>query len=136
MKWFWVFFSTFFFRCPTDYVEFFDGNNPLKAPSIGGRFCGEQNDTQIYSTDSTLTLIFVTKSSINEMTYSRYRGFHVVYEFWDKFVQIEPELKSQHIRGTGEFCWFFFCHSKNHIQFRLLYDPINSAKNFGVLKWL
>ncbi|KAL5960604.1 hypothetical protein TSMEX_011660 [Taenia solium] len=88
-------------RCSTDYIQFYDGTDVLHSPSIGNRICGEQKGVQVFSTDSSLTMIFVTKSTtINEVTFSTYRGFRVSYQFWDKFVQIEPTFKEKHVRGT------------------------------------
>ncbi|KAH9281744.1 Low-density lipoprotein receptor-related protein 3 [Echinococcus granulosus] len=86
--------------CSTDYIQFFDGNNVLHSPSIGNRICGEQKGLQVFSSESSLTMIFVTKSTINEVTFSKYRGFRISYQFWDKFVQIEAAFKEKHILGT------------------------------------
>ncbi|VDL53554.1 unnamed protein product [Hymenolepis diminuta] len=86
--------------CSTDYIQFFDGNDLNRAPSIGNRICGEHENLEIYSTESFLTIIFVTYSTISENTFTRYRGFRIAYKFWDKFVPVESYFKEHHVRGT------------------------------------
>uniref|UniRef100_A0A5K3EL58 Neural_ProG_Cyt domain-containing protein n=1 Tax=Mesocestoides corti TaxID=53468 RepID=A0A5K3EL58_MESCO len=86
--------------CPTDYIQFFDGNDIFQSAHLGDRICGEQKGLELYSTEASLTMLFVTGSTIENATTSKYRGFHIAYEFGDKFVQIDPEYKEKHIRGT------------------------------------
>ncbi|VDN99113.1 unnamed protein product, partial [Rodentolepis nana] len=86
--------------CSTDYVQIFDGGDLNKATSIGNRICGEQRNLQIYSTESLLTIIFVTSTTATKHTYTKYRGFRIAYQFWDKFVPVAFDLKDLHVRGT------------------------------------
>ncbi|XP_044013661.1 dorsal-ventral patterning tolloid-like protein 1 isoform X2 [Aphidius gifuensis] len=84
-------------HCPFDYVKVLDGLDE-KSPVIG-TYCGQQRNLVLYSSQSNLTVLFVTlKRSANTQN----RGFKGIFEFSESFVQLDFINKSggTHIRGS------------------------------------
>ena len=69
--------------CPLDAVDVFDGLD-AKAPLIG-RYCGQQRNVVIFSTEHHLLVTFTT---LKRTADSQNRGFLAKFEFSETFVKL------------------------------------------------
>ena len=87
------------FSCPYDYVRIYDGAT-LYDPEIGV-YCGKYADIDVYSTNESMYVEFVTKSGRMEPTKRPYlsyweindqdvrqKGFNASFEISDRFVDL------------------------------------------------
>ena len=75
--------SCLFFSCPLDAVDVYDGLD-TRAPLIG-RYCGQQRNVVIYSTEHFMLITFTT---LKRTADSQNRGFLAKYEFSESFVKL------------------------------------------------
>ena len=69
--------------CPLDAVDVFDGPD-TRAPLIG-RYCGQQRNVVLYSTEHHLLVTFTT---LKRTADSQNRGFLAKFEFSESFVKL------------------------------------------------
>ncbi|XP_032784662.2 LOW QUALITY PROTEIN: cubilin [Daphnia magna] len=84
-------------HCPLDAVDVYDGLD-AKAPLIG-RYCGQQRNVVIYSTEHHLLVTFTT---LKRTADSQNRGFLAKFEFSENFVKLDfiSREDSKHDRGS------------------------------------
>ncbi|XP_034938400.1 bone morphogenetic protein 1 isoform X2 [Chelonus insularis] len=84
-------------HCPFDYVKVYDGLDNT-APTIG-TYCGQQRNLVLYSSQSNLTVLFVT---LQRTANTQNRGFKGIFEFSESFVKLDFINNSggMHIRGS------------------------------------
>lgn len=85
-------------------MDVFDGAD-TRAPLIG-RYCGQQRNVVLYSTEHHLLVTFTT---LKRTADSQNRGFLAKYEFSESFVKLGTFLPSlppsiQNKRGANEKC--------------------------------
>ncbi|XP_046653387.1 bone morphogenetic protein 1-like isoform X1 [Daphnia pulicaria] len=84
-------------HCPLDAVDVYDGLD-AKAPLIG-RYCGQQRNVVIFSTEHHLLVTFTT---LKRTADSQNRGFLAKFEFSETFVKLDfiSREDSKHDRGS------------------------------------
>ncbi|KOC68946.1 Tolloid-like protein 1 [Habropoda laboriosa] len=84
-------------HCPLDYVKVYDGSNNTAA--VIGTYCGQQRNLVLYSSESSLYVLFVT---LQRTANTQNRGFKGIFEFSESFVQLGfiTTYKGEHIRGS------------------------------------
>uniref|UniRef100_A0ABD2XAN2 CUB domain-containing protein n=3 Tax=Trichogramma kaykai TaxID=54128 RepID=A0ABD2XAN2_9HYME len=84
-------------HCPFDYVKVYDGINNTSA--VIGTYCGQQRNLVLYSSESSLFVLFVT---LQRTANTQNRGFKGIFEFSESFVKLDfiTNYGGEHIRGT------------------------------------
>ncbi|XP_028523985.1 tolloid-like protein 1 isoform X3 [Apis cerana] len=84
-------------HCPLDYVKVYDGLNDTSA--VIGTYCGQQRNLVLYSSESSLYVLFVT---LQRTANTQNRGFKGIFEFSESFVKLDfiTANKGEHIRGS------------------------------------
>ncbi|CAK9794637.1 Tolloid-like protein 1 [Anthophora quadrimaculata] len=84
-------------HCPLDYVKVYDGSNNTAA--VIGTYCGQQRNLVLYSSESSLYVVFVT---LQRTANTQNRGFKGIFEFSESFVKLDfiTAYKGEHIRGS------------------------------------
>ncbi len=97
--------------CPLDAVDVYDGLD-AKAPLIG-RYCGQQRNVVIFSTEHHLLVTFTT---LKRTADSQNRGFLAKFEFSETFVKLgqtifdSARLPFSHFYGNFLVFSFFRFH--------------------------
>lgn len=73
--------------CPFDYVDVFDG--PDNESTLIGKYCGQQRNLVLYSTEHSL---FVTFTTLNRFADSQNRGFIGFFQFSETFVKLGTHI--------------------------------------------
>ncbi|XP_043509572.1 bone morphogenetic protein 1 isoform X1 [Frieseomelitta varia] len=84
-------------HCPLDYVKVYDGLDNTSA--VIGTYCGQQRNLVLYSSESSLYVLFVT---LQRTANTQNRGFKGIFEFSESFVKLDfiTAYKGEHIRGS------------------------------------
>ncbi|XP_076296175.1 tolloid-like protein 1 isoform X2 [Lasioglossum baleicum] len=82
-------------HCPLDYVKVYDGLNDTSA--VIGTYCGQQRNLVLYSSESSLFVLFVT---LQRTANTQNRGFKGIFEFSESFVKLDFITTGEHIRGS------------------------------------
>lgn len=81
--------------CPLDYVKVYDGLNDTSA--VIGTYCGQQRNLVLYSSESSLYVLFVT---LQRTANTQNRGFKGIFEFSESFVKLgKSKFSSLEIRN-------------------------------------
>ena len=71
------------YSCPLDYVKVYDGLDNTSA--VIGTYCGQQRNLVLYSSESSLYVLFVT---LQRTANTQNRGFKGIFEFSESFVKL------------------------------------------------
>lgn len=71
------------YSCPLDYVKVYDGLDNTSA--VIGTYCGQQRNLVLYSSESSLYVLFVT---LERTANTQNRGFKGIFEFSESFVKL------------------------------------------------
>ncbi|XP_012138287.1 tolloid-like protein 1 isoform X2 [Megachile rotundata] len=84
-------------HCPLDYVKVYDGLDNTSA--VIGTYCGQQRNLVLYSSESSLFVLFET---LERTANTQNRGFKGIFEFSESFVKLDfiTAYKGEHIRGS------------------------------------
>ncbi|XP_012263563.1 tolloid-like protein 2 isoform X2 [Athalia rosae] len=83
-------------HCPFDYVKVYDGADNTSA--VIGTYCGQQRNLVLYSSESSLFVLFVT---LQRTANTQNRGFKGIFEFSESFVKLDfIKDDGEHIRGS------------------------------------
>ncbi|XP_024938391.1 bone morphogenetic protein 1 isoform X2 [Cephus cinctus] len=84
-------------HCPFDYVKVYDGIDNTSA--VIGTYCGQQRNLVLYSSESSLYVLFVT---LQRTANTQNRGFKGIFEFSESFVKLDfiTNYGGEHIRGS------------------------------------
>ncbi|XP_066598102.1 tolloid-like protein 1 isoform X2 [Prorops nasuta] len=84
-------------HCPLDYVKVYDGIDNTSA--VIGTYCGQQRNLVLYSSNSSLYVLFVT---LQRTANTQNRGFKGIFEFSESFVKLDfiTGYEGEHIRGS------------------------------------
>ncbi|XP_046831022.1 bone morphogenetic protein 1 isoform X2 [Vespa crabro] len=84
-------------HCPLDYVKVYDGLDNSSA--VIGTYCGQQRNLVLYSSESSLFVLFVT---LQRTANTQNRGFKGIFEFSESFVKLDfiISYNGEHIRGS------------------------------------
>ncbi|KAK2586442.1 hypothetical protein KPH14_010719 [Odynerus spinipes] len=84
-------------HCPLDYVKVYDGLDNSSA--VIGTYCGQQRNLVLYSSESSLFVLFVT---LKRTANTQNRGFKGIFEFSEGFVKLDfiTSYNGEHIRGS------------------------------------
>ncbi|XP_015514875.1 tolloid-like protein 1 isoform X1 [Neodiprion lecontei] len=83
-------------HCPFDYVKVYDGIDNTSA--VIGTYCGQQRNLVLYSSESSLFVLFVT---LQRTANTQNRGFKGIFEFSESFVKLDfIKDDGEHIRGS------------------------------------
>ncbi|KAG7213761.1 hypothetical protein KM043_002984 [Ampulex compressa] len=84
-------------HCPLDYVKVYDGIDNSSA--VIGTYCGQQRNLVLYSSESSLYVLFVT---LQRTANTQNRGFKGIFEFSESFVKLDfiTSYNGEHIRGS------------------------------------
>ncbi|KAL1123173.1 hypothetical protein AAG570_002260, partial [Ranatra chinensis] len=84
-------------HCPFDVVKVYDGRNNESA--VIGHYCGQQRNLVLYSSESTMFVVFET---LQRTANTQNRGFKGIFEFSESFVKLDFIAKNdgEHIRGS------------------------------------
>lgn len=69
--------------CPLDYLKVYDGLDNTSA--VIGTYCGQQRNLVLYSSESSLYVLFVT---LQRTANTQNRGFKGIFEFSESFVKL------------------------------------------------
>lgn len=72
-----------FYSCPLDYVKVYDGLDNSSA--VIGTYCGQQRNLVLYSSESSLYVLF---STLQRTANTQNRGFKGIFEFSESFVKL------------------------------------------------
>ncbi|XP_076544897.1 cubilin isoform X2 [Osmia lignaria lignaria] len=70
-------------HCPLDYVKVYDGLDNSSA--VIGTYCGQQRNLVLYSSESSLYVLF---STLQRTANTQNRGFKGIFEFSESFVKL------------------------------------------------
>lgn len=76
-----------YYSCPLDYVKVYDGLDNSSA--VIGTYCGQQRNLVLYSSESSLFVLFVT---LQRTANTQNRGFKGIFEFSESFVKLGKYL--------------------------------------------
>ncbi|XP_043580060.1 cubilin isoform X1 [Bombus pyrosoma] len=84
-------------HCPLDYLKVYDGLDNTSA--VIGTYCGQQRNLVLYSSESSLYVLFVT---LQRTANTQNRGFKGIFEFSESFVKLDfiTTYEGEHIRGS------------------------------------
>ncbi|XP_043504117.1 dorsal-ventral patterning tolloid-like protein 1 isoform X1 [Polistes fuscatus] len=84
-------------HCPLDYVKVYDGVDNSSA--VIGTYCGQQRNLVLYSSESSLFVLF---STLQRTANTQNRGFKGIFEFSESFVKLDfiTSYNGEHIRGS------------------------------------
>ncbi|XP_073992493.1 cubilin isoform X2 [Rhodnius prolixus] len=84
-------------HCPFDVVKVYDGISNESA--VIGTYCGQQRNLVLYSSNSTMYIVFET---LKRTANTQNRGFKGIFEFSESFVKLDFIAKNdgEHIRGS------------------------------------
>ncbi|BES92181.1 CUB domain [Nesidiocoris tenuis] len=84
-------------HCPFDVVKVYDGGTNESA--VIGTYCGQQRNLVLYSSESTMFIVFET---LQRTATTQNRGFKGIFEFSESFVKLDFIAKNdgEHIRGS------------------------------------
>ncbi|XP_024085153.1 cubilin isoform X2 [Cimex lectularius] len=84
-------------HCPFDVLKIYDGITNDSA--VIGTYCGQQRNLVLYSSESTMFIVFET---LQRTANTQNRGFKGIFEFSESFVKLDFIGKNdgEHIRGS------------------------------------